>query len=262
MQTLLTSIVQASQSWRHLWLLAFMEFRLRYRRSILGPLWLPISKLLISAVLIVIFSQVLKVDMREYGPYLVVSIIVWEFMQGSILASCNSLLNARDVILHTSMSPMSLILKQLCLDVLVFLANFMAVPIVFLALGFGVGLQALLILLAFVILVANVSWMCVLLAIMNTRFRDVAEIAANGMTFMFYLTPVIWKKDLISERHFIFVEINPFYHDLAIFRAPLLGEVGAQYCLSILVSVSIAFMGWVLALLVYQSMRKRLSYWV
>lgn len=262
MQALLAPIRQVLRSWRQIWFLAIMDFSLRYRRSIIGPLWLPISKLLISTVLIVIFSQVLGVNMRDYGPYLVVSIIVWEFFQSSTLASCNALLQAREIILHTSMAPISLIIKQLCLDIFVFLANLTAIPIVFLALFYGVGLQALLVIPAFFILVLNVSWMCVLLALINTRFRDVAEIVANGMTFLFYLTPVIWKKDLISDRFFILVEINPLYHLLETFRAPLVGQIDNAYMLSVSVCLVMALAGWSFTLLVYRWLSHRVSYWV
>ena len=65
---------------------------------------------------------------------------------------------------------------------------------------------------------------------------------------------MIWKKDLISDRFFILVEINPLYHLLETCRAPLVGQIDSAYMFSVSVCLAMAIVGWSLTLLVYRGL--------
>ena len=65
-----------------------------------------------------------------------------------------------------------------------------------------------------------------ILGLICTRFRDVAQIIQSIFQILFYVTPIIWMPNLVSELSgkFVLIEVNPVFHDIELVRAPLLGE--------------------------------------
>ena len=61
-----------------LWLfLAWLDIRLRYRRSKIGPLWITLSMAIFCLTLGTVYSKLLNVDGEEYLPFLSVSFVIW-----------------------------------------------------------------------------------------------------------------------------------------------------------------------------------------
>jgi ABC-2 type transport system permease protein/lipopolysaccharide transport system permease protein len=76
---------------------------------------------------------------------------------------------------------------------------------------------------------------------------------------MFFMTPIIWKPDMLPGRALI-LHLNPFYYLVEVIRAPLLGHVpDARVWIGVLL---ITVAGWGVALLFYTVYRWRLAYWV
>ena len=112
-----------------------------------------------------------------------------------------------------------------------------------------------------VLLVANLLWSALLVAVICTRFRDMPQIIANMLQVAFYLSPVIWlPEQLSSEHHRWLLNLNPFYHLLEIVRAPLLGRLPGME--SWIVSGVMALLGWLLAIFTFSRYRHRIPYWL
>jgi ABC-2 type transport system permease protein/lipopolysaccharide transport system permease protein len=79
------------------------------------------------------------------------------------------------------------------------------------------------------------------------------------MQVMFFITPVIWRADMLPDR-VILLDLNPFYHIMETVRAPLLG--GSATLENWLVVLFITLAGWALTVLVYSMYRWRIAYWV
>ena len=57
------------------------------------------------------------------------------------------------------------------------------------------------------------------------RFRDIPQIVASVMQIAFFMTPIIWKPELLGHTAARLLPLNPFFAFLEIVRAPLLGTV-------------------------------------
>jgi ABC-type polysaccharide/polyol phosphate export permease len=69
----------------------------------------------------------------------------------------------------------------------------------------------------------------------------------------------MWHAEQLSDR-VVFADINPFYHLIAIVRAPLLGQ--APTATNWLVSLGVTVAGSVLAFALFARYRWRIAYWV
>ena len=64
-----------------------------------------------------------------------------------------------------------------------------------------------------------------LIAVICTRYRDVAQIVESILQIAFFATPVLWMVDLLKEEIRWLIDYNPFAVLLSLVRDPLLGVV-------------------------------------
>src|SRR5258708_5382990 len=68
---------------RHFWLsLVRMDLRTRYRRSVLGLGWSLLQPLAMTAVLCLVFSQIVGITVTVYVPHLLTGLVCWNFLVG------------------------------------------------------------------------------------------------------------------------------------------------------------------------------------
>ena len=61
--------------------LGWLDIRLRYRGSLLGPFWLTLSTAVMVASLGVLYSALFHIDIHEYLPFLALSQVLWHVPQ-------------------------------------------------------------------------------------------------------------------------------------------------------------------------------------
>lgn len=233
----------------------------RYRRSRVGAFWLTINMVVMIAVLGAVFSTLFRAPIAEFLPSLTIGIIVWGLVSGLINEGCASFFGAQDMILQVRMPLSTHVLRVIWRNVIIAGHNLLILPLVFLVFMKPVGAVALLAVLGLALLLANVAWMMIVLAVICTRFRDLTQIAQNAMQVLFYATPIIWHVDMLPARFGKdLLNLNPFYPLLNIVREPLLGNwpTAANW----LVAAAMAIVGWTCALMFFDRYRKRIPYWL
>ena len=84
--------------WPLAWTLGWLDIRLRYRGSMLGPFWLTLSTGIMVASLGVLYSTLFHMDVREYLPFLSLSFVLWGFLGTIVSESCTAFTEAETVI--------------------------------------------------------------------------------------------------------------------------------------------------------------------
>ena len=77
--------------------------------------------------------------------------------------------------------------------------------------------------------------------ILSPVFRDIKKIVENLMIIFFFSTPIIWSEEIMSSNLKFFLNFNPFYHLISIFRNPLLNKINEQYFFHLSISLLITF---------------------
>ena len=73
----ISDIVEGSRLWPLALSLGWLDIRLRYRGSILGPFWLTLSTAVMVGALGVLYSALFHIDVHEYLPFLALSQVLW-----------------------------------------------------------------------------------------------------------------------------------------------------------------------------------------
>lgn len=241
--------------------LGWQDVRQRYRRSMLGPLWLTISMGVIIATIGIVFGTLFKVPMTDFLPSLASGIILWGYISTVINEGCNSFI-ASDAIIKQLPIPLFVhVLRMTWRNVIILIHNLVILPLVFIAVGKAVEPVILLALPGFALLTLNLLWVALILGAICARYRDLSQIIGSVLQVAFYVTPIMWLPQSLPKGAAIYLlNMNPAYHLLEIVRAPLLGHWPSAMNWG--VSGALAVFGWALALVIYGRCRRRIAYWL
>ena len=265
----LVSQTQLLRAWRDIrdgWLLhrlwgtmGMQDIRQRYRRSKIGPFWLTISMGVMIGALGILYGALFKIDIADFLPYVAAGFVIWGLLSGLILDSTKSFISAEGLIRQLSV-PLSVhVFRDIWRNLLIFFHNIWIYVAVSLWFGAFPGPIALLALVGVAVLTFNALWLGLLLGLLSARFRDIPQIIASIVQVTFFVTPIIWKADMLPGRSFV-LEFNPFFHFLDIVRGPLLGHYPTLFTWAAVMFMTCA--GWLLTIVVYAKYRWRIAYWV
>ena len=68
--------------------LGWLDIKLRYRGSILGPFWLTLSTGIMVLSMGVLYSQLFHMELHDYMPYLALSLVLWNALSGIVSDAC------------------------------------------------------------------------------------------------------------------------------------------------------------------------------
>lgn len=241
--------------------LGWQDVATRYRRSRVGAFWLTINMAVLIGALGLVFGTLFNQPMAEFLPYLAIGLILWGFLIGSINEACTGFSAAESIILQIKMPLFTHLGRIAWRNIIILAHNLLILPFVFLFFLKPVSLVALLAIPGFILLMLNLAWVMLILALACARFRDLTQMIQNALQVCFYLTPIIWKPSLLPERAgSSILEWNPFYHFIQVVRSPLLGELPTLTNWMVLTVMT--FLGWIIALTFFGHYRKRVAYWL
>jgi ABC-2 type transport system permease protein len=255
---------QQRQLWGHL---GWQDIRQRYRRSVLGPIWISVTMAVTAIALGILYAGLFGNDLSVQLPYILVGFIIWGFISGCIAEGAEVFIANVGLITHLP-APLSVhVYRLIWRQVLFFLHNLVVYVVMLVVFPQPLSWSSLAAFPAFALLTVNGAWVALLLGIVTTRFRDLTPITQSIVQLAFFLTPIVWiYEDLlnspnpaIAERARI-AELNPFLHFVEILRRPMLGQP-LEWRNWIVVLV-ITVLGWVVTLLALRRYRSRIAYWV
>ena len=245
--------------WRLALALARLDLRNRYRGSVLGPLWMSLSTLIMLIGLGLLYGALFKFKLSNYLPHLAVSLIVWQWMAGFINDSCATLTSAEGVIRQMRLPYTLHALRVAFRNTLVAAHSLPLIPIVFLIFGLVPGPEALLAIPGLVLIGINMLAGGLLLGMVCARFRDIPPIVANVVQLAFFVSPILWKPELLGDA-MVWMAFNPFYALLETVRGPLLEGGGPP--LAWLAAIFYTTLHVVLAGFLFARFRSRIAFWV
>ena len=246
--------------WRLALTLGWFDIRLRYRGSVLGPFWLTLSTGVMVAALGVLYSALFKMELHDYLPYLAVSLVLWNVLATVVSEACTCFLASEGTIRSMRM-PFTLHAARVVVRNLLVLAhNVVVILAVYAWFDVWPGLPSLEALPGLALWLVDALASCMLLGAFCARFRDIPPIVGSVMQIAFFVSPILWKPELLTGARRAWVAANPFFSLLEIVRAPLLGGTAQT-------SVWLAALGYSLVLLVvawltFVRVRGRLAFWV
>lgn len=246
------------KNWRVWFLLGWLDLRLRYRRSYLGPFWITISMAVMIYSMGFIYSKIFHVDLATYFLYISGGMLAWILLSTSLIEMLNCFVESGSFILQVKMPFSIYIMRIVTRNFIVLGHNVLAV--VPLLIFFRCMPNFPMVLLALLIIGVSMFSIGTIFAMVGSRFRDVQPVVASILQVGFFLTPIMWQIDVFPGRAILAVYLNPFYYFVELLRSAILNNPMPAIVLK--GSISIAVAGTLLMFFLYARMRHRIPFWV
>ena len=253
-------VSDACRLWRLALTLGWFDIRLRYRGSMLGPFWLTLSTAVMVAALGVLYSRLFNMELHDYLPFLALSLVLWNVLQTVISEACTCFTSAESTIrsmrMPFTLHPMRVVVRNL----IVLAHNVVVIVAVYAWFDNWPGWRALEAVPSLLLWVIDGLAVCLLLGPIGARFRDIPPIIASIIQIAFFVSPIIWKPELLKGRALELLWLNPFFTMLEIVRAPMLGEAVSLQVWASALGYSALLIG--TAWLLFARTRARLAFWI
>lgn len=256
----LMDIGEGLRLWRLAVSLGWLDIKLQFRGSRVGPLWLTLGTAVMIGSMGGIYSNLFHIVLKDYLPYLAISMILWQIgIAGVTQDACTCFISAASSIRATRL-PFSLQAFRVLVRNGAMFAYNIVVPVgVYVIFGLLPGPVALLALPGLLIWAVNAFAFCLLLGSVAARYRDIPPIVASVVQVAFYVTPIIWNGRQLGEKGWWLI-FNPFYSLLEIVRQPLTGDMPSLLVWSVAIGLSVLL--WISSLFVFSRSRAQLAFWI
>lgn len=242
--------------------LAYHDIKLRYRRSVLGPLWVTISMGVTIGAMGVIYAQLFHMAIAQYLPFLTAGMIAWVLISGLINDLSDALI-ANEALIKQIKLPFYLYLHRVIWrNGIVLVHNLVIFALVLMVFprGFSHWSALTFIIPNLMLVYLNALGLGMILALASARYRDFPMIIKNMLQVLFFVTPIMWQPAGLSKAVQLICYLNPLYSFVELIRQPLLGQ---STPLHVYVSAwGITFFCLFLGGALFARFRHRIVYWL
>jgi ABC-2 type transport system permease protein len=194
-----------------LYLISVTEFKRTYFGTVLGYVWSLLRPLLLFAVLLFVFTQVIRVGsgVPHYPVLLLMNVVLFGFFSEATTTAVTSVVNQESVVRKTQFPRLVIPLSVVFTSVFNLAANLVVVLIFILAFGVTPQWTWLLFPLVLLLLFVFATAVSMLLSSLYVRFRDTAIIWSVVAQALFYATPVIYPIEVVPDRFRDLIMLNP-----------------------------------------------------
>ena len=203
------------------------DFKLRYRRSVLGVVWSVLNPLLMMIIMSFVFSYFLRsASVQNYPLYLIVGNITFSLMNEATSGGLGSIIGAAPLLKKVKVDRWVFPVQKVLSAMMNF--GFSLIAVVIVMLFFRVMptwhlvwmIPALLLLMVFCIGVS------LLIGAAAVFFRDMVHLWSVFITAWTYLTPIFWDLSLLTNAGapqivVWVVKANPMYNYLDMMRCAI-----------------------------------------
>jgi lipopolysaccharide transport system permease protein len=240
--------------------LGWLDIKTRYRGSLLGPFWLTLSTAVMVAALGILQAALFHVKIREFMPFIALSLVLWSFLSALVTDACVVFTSAETTIRSVRMPFCVFAGQSVYRNILILGHNLVVIVVVFAIFRISPGWNALASLPSLLLWLIDSFAVTMLLGAFCARFRDVPPIVASVLQIAFYVSPIIWKPELLPASQRGWLPYDPFYSLFEIVRGPLLGTLPPTEVWVSAAGFSVLLC--VIAWLAFVRVRSRIAFWI
>ncbi len=249
------------RSWFTITSLVSKDFKLKYRRSVLGVLWSVLNPLLMMLVLTAVFSTFFRFNIEYYPVYLILGTTLFSLMSDSTTSAMNSIIDSAPLIKKIRINKMIFPIERVLFQLVNYAISLIAVAVVLIVFQIPPTINLLLLPLLLCYVVIFSAGIGLLLSSLAVFFRDVLHLWSVAVLAWTYATPLFYPESILPDWMMQFEAFNPMYHYVTYLRdivmwntAPGLGEN--------LLCLGFALVMLVIGLLVFKKTEKKFILYV
>lgn len=203
------------------------DFKIKYRRSVLGVAWSVLNPLLMMIVMSIVFSTIFaqgrngSITPEMYPLYLIVGNITFSVMSESTNQALMSIIWASSLLKKVKVHRWVFPVQKVLFSLVNFTFSLVAVALVMLWFHVVPTWHLILLPVCLLLLMCFCMGLGMMLSALAVFFRDVMHLWTVVITAWMYLTPIFWTTDFIGQMARwiqVLVVVNPMYNYLQFMR--------------------------------------------
>jgi len=189
--------------------LAQKDFKIRYRNSALGFLWSLLNPLAYMVILALVFSVLLRNNIPNFEPWLLLGILVWRFFAIGTSQSLGSIVGNPSLVSKVYFPRYLIVLSSNIGSLLASGLEFIALLPLIIVLGVNLAPMILLFPIVLGLEFALVFGLSLSLSALNLKYRDFYQIWDIALQLGFFVSPIVYDSSLIPSRYRFLYSLNP-----------------------------------------------------
>ena len=233
--------------WRYrdlLSLLAWRDFSIRYRQSVLGIGWAIVRPVLSVLVFTAIFGVVAELpsDGIPYPLFSFAAMMPWLYFSTALTNATNSVVNGGGLLTKVYFPRLILPMASIASGLADLVIQF--ILLCGLMLWYGIApTWAILLVPLFIIECMVVSLgLGLWLTALNVKYRDIGQLVPFMVQIWMYLTPIVYASSMVPERYRILYSLNPMVGVIDGFRWAMLGQKSPDWTMLAVSSSVVVFL--------------------
>lgn len=185
------------------------DFKLRYKNSYLGLVWVILKPLSMFAVSYIVWSNIFGAD-PNFKQSLLLGLIIMMFFSELMMMGLSSLMNRAYIILKVNFKREIAIYSATFIAVIDLLINMIIYVIFTFETINNISIHGILI---FVISMFVLYLLCLgitlIISVWFVKLRDLLNIVELSIQILYWATPIFYPLSIIPEKYRIFIEYNP-----------------------------------------------------
>src|SRR4051812_15894019 len=194
------------------------ELRVRYQRSMLGFLWSLLNPILMMATLTLVFSSVFRMPREDYALYLFAGMVPWGFLSASLSDCAFCIISNEGLIRKIYLPKLIFPLSRVLINLTTFILSMAALFLLLEPLGARFTLPMVLLPAVIALFFAFVLGLGMIVATVNTFYRDCGHLVAVVLQAWYFATPIIYYKSRLPADAQWRFWLNPAYPFIQLFQ--------------------------------------------
>ena len=198
--------------------LAFQNISNEFSRTKISILWLPLTFCILILSKAFFLADILGKS-SNYLIYLSIGVWVWQYISLSVISYGSSIYN-NHILIDIKIEPLDILhITFLRMKIILFMNTLVLLIFLFF---FDVETNYIYFLISLILLIFGTYHLGKLLSIISLYFRDVTLLINSFLIVVFFLSPIFWYPESLSDNKLEFLKYNPIFHILNIFRDSLM----------------------------------------
>ena len=233
------------------------DFKLRYRRSVLGVIWSVLNPLLMMMIMSFVFSYFLRgSSVANYPLYLIVGNVTFTLMNEATNSGLRSIIDAAPLLKKVKVDRWVFPVQKVFSAAVNFSFSLIAVVLVMLFFRISPTWHVFWMIPALLLLMVFCIGVSLLIGSLAVFFRDMIHLWSVALMAWMYLTPIFWDLSLLTNSNapwivLAVVKVNPMYNYIDMMRCAIVYQATPGTTV-LLLAVAWAILALVVGILVFR----------
>jgi ABC-type polysaccharide/polyol phosphate export permease len=193
--------IRSSNKLERIWLLAKIEFKLRYYENKLGLLWALIKPISDIFIYYIAFQKILNQGVPNFVSFLFIGLILWNFFIECTSGTVQILSTKKYLYEYTNMNKIEIYLSTIFSNCIGFFFNlfFFLIYFQFIDKGLGLGWGCLYIIPIFINLVVLALAFSIILSNIYVLAKDITQVWIVVTGIGFWISPILFRLDKFRD---------------------------------------------------------------